>query len=196
MLVQCMLLCLSASSHQPRPSQEATGAMHVQRADDLNKKSSRTGCLGVGGWRVVAWWATLQNPRAFCCHGEPQPPPAVERLLVRRKQREKTNHCLASPRLAPAAAPAIRNPSSAPSPLHSTPLSLSLPLLTRRRLQMPALHPHRRSFPIPLLLLLSLFASSPLFFSPSPAATAVGGQLLSSSIALLMMSKSHYLTIL
>lgn len=133
MLVQCMLLCLSASSHQPRPSQEATGAMHVQRADDLNKKSSRTGCLGVGGWRVVAWWATLQNPRAFCCHGEPQPPPAVERLLVRRKQREKTNHCLASPRLAPAAAPAIRNPSS-PIALRLLPsILLPEPRSNRRR---------------------------------------------------------------
>jgi hypothetical protein len=62
MLVQCMLLCLSASSHQPRPSQEATGAMHVQRADDLNKKSSRTGCLGVGGWRVVG---NATEPQGF-----------------------------------------------------------------------------------------------------------------------------------
>lgn len=190
MLVQCMLLCLSASSHQPRPSQEATGAMHVQRADDLNKKSSRTGCLGVGGWRVVG---DATEPQGFLLS---RGTTATTRGREATRTPEATRKNKSLSRLAPAAAPAIRNPSSAPSPLHSTPLSLSLPLLTRRRLQMPALHPHRRSFPIPLLLLLSLFASSPLFFSPSPAATAVGGQLLSSSIALLMMSKSHYLTIL
>ncbi|XP_066350507.1 probable receptor-like protein kinase At1g49730 [Miscanthus floridulus] len=39
---------------------------------------------------------------------------------------------------------------------------------------MPALPLRRWSSPVPLLLILSLFASSPLFFSPSPAATAVG----------------------
>jgi hypothetical protein len=114
MLVQCMLLCLSASSHQPRPSQEATGAMHVQRADDLNKKSSRTGCLGVGGWRVVG---NATEPQGFLLS---RGTTATTRGREATRTPEATRKNKSLSRLAPAAAPAIRNPSSAPSPLHST----------------------------------------------------------------------------
>lgn len=67
-----------------------------------------------------------------------------------------------------------------------SPLDPSLPQRSKlkplaaspRRLQMPALLLRQPS--TALLLLLLLFVSSPLFFSPSPAVTAVGGQSLPS----------------